>query len=118
VNLAFAVSLLGWFGININLFADAVSRLAFEAWNVSLPPVGLAILASVCMTATALVGFKAINILATLLVPILAIVTVLFTQSALSVQSLSEIMAADRAAQITIGQGISAIVGAIIYYST
>ena len=26
VNVAFAISLLGWFGININLFADAVAR--------------------------------------------------------------------------------------------
>lgn len=114
VNIAFAISLLGWFGVNINLFTDAASRLALDVWGVSLPPLGLAIFASICMTATTLVGFKAINILATLLVPILAIITFIFAKSALSTQSFSDILAIERVADITTGQGISAIVGAII----
>lgn len=114
VNIAFAISLLGWFGVNINLFANAVSRLALEVWGFELPTLVLAIFASICMTLTTIVGFKAINILATLLVPILAIVTVLLAKSALSTQSLSEIFSAERTATISTGEGISAIVGAII----
>ncbi|WP_017932115.1 cytosine permease [Robiginitomaculum antarcticum] len=66
------------------------------------------------MTVTTIVGFKAINILATLLVPILAVVTFLFAKSALSTQGFTEILAIEREATITTGQGISAIVGAII----
>lgn len=114
VNIAFAISLLGWFGININLFADAVARLAMDVWGISLSTLGLAIFASVCMTVTTLVGFKAINILATLLVPVLAYVTFLLAKSALETQSLTEIMTADRTATLSIGDGISAIVGAVI----
>lgn len=114
VNIAFAISLLGWFGVNINLFTDAVSRLAMNIWDVEIPTLFLAIFASVCMTLTTVVGFKAINILATLLVPVLAFVTFLFVQSALSTQSLSQIFDAERVETITTGQGISAIVGAII----
>jgi len=114
VNIAFAISLLGWFGVNINLFADAVSRLAADVWEVQVPTLVLAVFASICMTVTTIVGFKAINILATLLVPILAFVTFLLTKSALSTQSFTEILAAERASTITTGQGISAIVGAII----
>lgn len=114
VNIAFAISLLGWFGVNINLFADAVSRLASEVWGLQIPTLALAIFASICMTVTTIVGFKAINVLATLMVPILAFVTFLLAKSALGTQSFTEILAAERMATITTGQGISAIVGAII----
>ena len=114
VNIAFAISLLGWFGVNINLFADAVSRLALDIFGLEIPTLALAIFASICMTATTIVGFKAINILATLLVPILAFVTFLLAKSALETQSLTEILAAESTETITTGQGISAIVGAII----
>ena len=114
VNIAFAISLLGWFGVNINLFADAVSRLALDIFGLEIPTLALAIFASICMTATTIVGFKAINILATLLVPILAFVTFLLAKSALETQSLTEILRADSTETITTGQAISAIVGAII----
>jgi len=114
VNIAFAISLLGWFGVNINLFADAVSRLALDIFGLEIPILVLAIFASICMTATTIVGFKAINILATLMVPILAFVTFLLAKSALETQSLTEILSIERAEAITTGQGISAIVGAII----
>jgi len=114
VNIAFAISLLGWFGVNINLFADAVSRLSLEVWGLQIPTLLLAIFASICMTVTTIVGFKAINVLATLLVPVLVLVTFLFAKSALETQSLTEILASDGTASITTGEGISAIVGAII----
>jgi cytosine permease len=114
VNIAFAISLLGWFGININLFAGAVSRLALEVWGLNLSTIGLAVFASVCMTVTTVVGFKAINLLATLMVPVLAFVTFLLAQSALDSQSFDTIMAMEKTATLTIGDGISAIVGAII----
>ena len=114
VNIAFAISLLGWFGVNINLFMDAVAGLGRDVWDVELPPVGLAIFASFCMTLTTLIGFKAINILASLLVPVLAVVTILLAKLALSTQTISEVFAVDKVETLTVGQGISAIVGAII----
>lgn len=114
VNIAFAISLLGWFGVNINLFMHAVAGLGRDVWGVELPPVGLAVFASFCMTLTTLIGFKAINILASLLVPVLAVVTVLLAKFALSTQTLSEVFAVEKAETLTVGEGISAIVGAII----
>jgi len=59
VNIAFATSLMGWFGLNINLFMDTVGRLAQELWGLNLPVILLAIIASSCMTLTTLIGFKA-----------------------------------------------------------
>lgn len=120
VNIAFAISLMGWFGLNINLFMDTVGRLAGDLWGVAIHPVALAILASVCMTLTTLLGFKAINILSSLLVPVLVLVTVLFANSAFSSNSWSDFMARGaplRAAgdnALSVGDGISLIVGAVI----
>jgi len=114
VNIAFAISLLGWFGVNINLFMDAVSGLGRDVWNITFPPAALAVFASFCMTVTTLIGFKAINILASALVPVLAVVTFLLAKSALSAQSAIDIFEADPVQTLTVGEGISAIVGAII----
>ncbi len=114
VNLAFAISLLGWFGVNINLFSNAVGELANTLFEVQLAEVWLAVIASVCMTLTTLVGFRAINILSVLLVPVLAIVTYLLASSALEAMSLSSIIAIETELTLTTGEGVSAIVGAII----
>lgn len=114
VNLAFAISLLGWFGVNINLFTDAIDRLSSTLFGVQVPQIGLALFASVCMTATTLVGFRAINWLSMLLVPILAVVTYLLASSSLEVMSVSDMLAVEREASLTPGEGVSAIVGAII----
>ena len=37
LNLAFALSLLGWFGVNINLFGDAMARLLAALWGYAGP---------------------------------------------------------------------------------
>lgn len=114
VNIAFAISLLGWFGINVNLFAEAAARLALDEFGSVLNPLALAIFASVCMTVTTLVGFKAINLLASALVPVLALVTGLLVIYSLSAMPLGQIMQAEVEATLSLGEGISAVVGAII----
>ena len=120
VNIAFAVSLMGWFGLNINLFMDTVGRLAQDLWGLNTPRLALAIFASTCMTLTTLIGFRAINLLSSLLVPVLAFVTFLFAKSAFSDKSLPEFLSMDAPARATgdfamsIGDGISLLVGAVI----
>jgi cytosine permease len=114
VNIAFAISLLGWFGININLFADAVSGLSTTLFGGSPSNLILSLIAAACMTGVTFAGFRAINLLATLMVPVLAFVTVVLAYSALSSEPLPAMMAAQKDAPLTLGGGISAIVGAII----
>jgi cytosine permease len=114
VNIAFAISLLGWFGVNINLFGNAVSRLALDVFDIAIAPLTLAIIASFCMTLTTVVGFRAINWLATIMVPVLAGVTFLLAHSALSENSFEQILAIEKVATLSLGEGISAVVGAII----
>lgn len=114
VNVAFAISLLGWFGININLFADAAGRLSNDVFGLDAPALFWTVTASVCMTLTTLIGFRAINILATAMVPILAIVTALLVFASLNSKSLTDILAVETAGDLSFGDGVSAVVGAII----
>lgn len=114
VNIAFAISLLGWFGININLFADGVSGLSMTLFGASPSNLVLSLGAATCMTLVTLAGFRAINILATLMVPVLAAVTIILIYNALSAESLPTLLAAKKPVKLTLGEGISAIVGAII----
>src|SRR3984957_5710867 len=77
LNLAFALSLLGWFGVNINLFGDAMVRLMAALWGYGGPVWPVELAGGLMMTAATLVGLRAINTLSTIIVPILAIVCLL-----------------------------------------
>ena len=45
VNIAFALSLIGWFGVNIDLFSNAVVRLLSAEFNIIMPewPIDIAV---------------------------------------------------------------------------
>ena len=114
VNIAFAVSLLGWFGININLFADAADRLARDVFQFDLPYLFWIVVASICMTLTALYGLRLMNALSTAMVPVLAIVTCLMLFNILQHNDLSSRLAAHGGGDLTFGDGVSTVVGGII----
>lgn len=114
VNIAFAVSLLGWFGININLFAEASSRLISSLFGLSISHILLSILASFVMTVTTLRGFAAINRLSVLMVPVLALVTVLLVVHAIRLDAFATMAAQPNEPVMSLGDGISIVVGAII----
>lgn len=114
VNVAFAVSLLGWFGVNIDLFSGAVQRLSVDVFEVSLPAWPIELFAGIVMTATTVLGFRAINILSALLVPVLIAVTAQLISGSLAEQSLTQIMNTQQESELSFGDGVSAVVGAVI----
>ena len=114
VNLAFALSLLGWFGVNIDLFSGTVQRLAVDVFDYALPSWPIELFAGVVMTITTVFGFKAINFLSILLVPVLMVVTAQLVAGSLEVSPLNELMALPSSCDLSFGDGVSAVVGAII----
>lgn len=114
VNIAFAISLLGWFGVNIDLFSGAVQRLTVDMYAVSVPAWPIEIFAGIVMTVTSVYGFRAINTLSTLLVPVLIAVTAQLIVGSLTDQSLTQIMSTPSANELSFGDGVSAVVGAAI----
>jgi cytosine permease len=114
VNIAFAISLLGWFGVNIDLFSGAVQRLTVDMYAVSAPAWPIEIFAGIVMTVTSVYGFRAINTLSALLVPVLIAVTAQLIVGSLTDQSLTQIMSTPSANELSFGDGVSAVVGAAI----
>ena len=114
VNLAFAVSLLGWFGVNIDLFSDAVLRLSKDLFARDIPAWPVELFAGALMTLTTFFGFRAINLLSMLLVPVLMVVTVQLIAGSLAVASLDELLTRPATALAAYGDGVSAVVGGVI----
>ena len=112
LNLAFAVSLLGWFGLNIELFADAMAQLAIQ-YGVTVPLIALEVLGGVMMTALTYLGLRRINYLSLIVTPVLAVVTVLMLLLVLDVGSFSQLIAKGPEAGLSFGDVLSATVGGV-----
>jgi len=114
VNIAFAISLLGWFGVNIDLFSGAILRLLQDTVGVSAQPWVVELFAGTVMTATTIYGFKAINMLSTLLVPVMMVVTAMLISKALGIRPFGETLAVQQVSEISFGRAISSVVGGVI----
>jgi cytosine permease len=111
VNLAFSISLLGWFGINLNLFGLAIAGLSDELFGISPPELLVTIVASLLITVTTIIGFRAINLVSTLMIPVLAFVAMALLVTA---TSQTAVVIAASQGEMSLGDGISAIVGSIV----
>ncbi|MXW72611.1 MAG: cytosine permease [Gammaproteobacteria bacterium] len=114
VNIAFAISLLGWFGVNIDLFSGAILRLLEDTLGYSVHPWAIELFAGVLMTGTTIYGFRAINSLSSLLVPVMMVVTVVLLSKALGARSFSDALSLQQASEISLGYAISSIIGGVI----
>ncbi|MDH4255898.1 MAG: cytosine permease, partial [Gammaproteobacteria bacterium] len=114
VNLAFAVSLLGWFGVNIDLFSGAVLRLLHDVLGIDAPGWVVELGAGLVMTMTTVYGFRAINTLSTILVPVLIAVTALLVVKALGVRPIGETLILASASELSFGHAMSSVVGGVI----
>lgn len=114
LNLAFAFSLLGWFGVNINLFGDAMARLLAALWGYHGPVWPVELVAGLLMTATTLVGLRAINMLSVVVVPVLIVVCVLMLLDSVKHGSVSEILARAPSSGMSFGDTVSSVVGGVI----
>jgi len=111
VNLAFSISLLGWFGINLNLFGLAIAGLSDDLFGIIPPELLVTITASLLITVTTIIGFRAINLVSTLMIPVLAFVAMALLVTATS--QTAPVVAASQG-EMSLGDGISAIVGSIV----
>ena len=111
VNLAFSISLLGWFGINLNLFGLAIAGLSDELFGIIPPELLVTIMASLLITVTTIIGFRAINLVSTLMIPVLAFVVMALLVTATS--QAAPVVAVSQG-EMSLGDGISAIVGSIV----
>jgi len=114
LNLAFALSLVGWFGVNLNLFGDSIQRLLQAQLHYEGPAWPSELAAGLLITGTTLVGLKAINRLSVLIVPVLLLVCALLLVKSLGHESAAAILARAPATGMSFGDAVSAIVGGYI----
>ena len=114
VNLAFAVSLLGWFGVNIDLFGAALLRLLQDTFDMAVSPWMVELFAGAVMTITTIFGFRAIDRLSMLLVPVMMVVTVLLIATAFDVRPMAEMLSAPQVSTLSFGNAVSSVVGGVI----
>ena len=114
VNLCMALSLFGWFGVNVHLFGQAGSEL-FESLTGIRPQRWIFVLSGgVLMTAGAILGFKSIQRLALYIVPIQLVVLALLMNSIFSGGPQLVTLAPSMPSSLTLGEAISAVVGSFI----
>ena len=114
VSLIFALSMFGWIGINIALFGDAAAGLMQKAGITVSPAIGM-VAGGLLVTLTGIFGFKALDKLALVLVPVLVGVVLILYKQAQALRPLSELLAMQpEAGGMSFGLGVSVLVGGMI----
>ena len=113
-NVAMAVTAIGWFGIQTNIFSDA-----FVKWGIELNKTMVVILSGLIMSSTAIIGFRGLGKLSYVAVPLLIILLLLplynlYKDGAL--QSVSGFIPADQ--KLTFGQVVAMVAGAYSFACT
>ena len=114
VNLCMALSLFGWFGVNVYLFGQAAGGLFLSLTGIELQRWVFILAGGTLMTAGAIFGFKSVQRLALLIVPAQALVLVILLNNMFTDISLQELLALPAQTRLTRGEAISAVVGSFI----
>lgn len=117
VNSVMAISLFGWFGINVFLFGEAVQNTVLELGWTGWGTRAYMLIGSFLMIGTTIFGFKALDKLALVATPALFVFLVSTVRSSVSGVSVSDLWATS-ANEMSLGLGISAVVGAFMVGAT
>jgi len=113
VNVIISVTMFGWFTVTAAFFGESIFAAVRDIWAVQLNLEMLIIVGSMLVVATTIFGFKAINKLALLAVPLLFAALIWLVLRALGDASIASLGAYQNNA-MTVGQGITAVIGGFI----
>jgi cytosine permease len=114
VSIVMAIALFGWFGVQVDLFGDSLHYILLEVFSIDIPSKALVILGGILMTTTAVIGFKAIEKLSFVAVPLLGILLVASLVKVMGNQSYSTVIDAPLFGDtLTVGVSISLIIGSL-----
>lgn len=114
VALVTAIALFGWFGVQLDLFGDTLAQVILNVFKVSIPSNLLIIFGGILMTLTAMFGYRAIEKLSIVAVPLLGMLLFGSLFITLSNFSMSELMNTPvTASPIPLGTAISMVIGSL-----
>ncbi|TGX55774.1 cytosine permease [Sphingomonas gei] len=111
INTVIALIHFCWFGVNASFFGEAMVQAA-EANGIAGNFMLFVILGSALMTVSTIIGFKALDRLAVVAVPVLGVILALVVWAALDRHGLVTVPAVSPPEQMGFGIAISALIGA------
>ncbi len=114
VNLILATTLFGWYGVTAALFGSALSQAVDDAFGVLVPHPVFTVAGGILMVATTIYGFRAINRLSRIAVPLLAALLLYGVWRVLegaSFAELSSVAGQSNEALASVSAGISIVIG-------
>ena len=114
VNLILATTLLGWFGVTTALFGHTLNDLVISTLNFRLVPTLYMLLGGLLMIVTTVFGFKALQKLSDLVVPLLLIGLVVVSYISTQRSEFYPLMSTPGDGSLSVGLGISALVGGMV----
>ena len=114
INLILATTLFGWYGVTAALFGSALSQAVDDAFGVLVPHPVFTVAGGVLMVATTIYGFRAINRLSRIAVPLLAALLLYGVWRVLegaSFAELSSMAGQSNEALASVSAGISIVIG-------
>lgn len=109
INILIGLSSFGWFGVTAALFAKAMQELPLP---LDLPFAVWTGLGTALMISTAVFGFKGLDKLSIIVVPLLFLMLAAAVNEALDLASLDQLVSHNGGGQITMGQAVSILIGA------
>lgn len=113
VNIILSVTMFGWFSVTASFFGESIHQAITDIWGTSSNLTLLVVLGSVLVILTTMFGFKAIDKLALMAVPLLFAALITLVYLALKSTSLASLGAYANNA-MTPGDGITAVIGSFI----
>ncbi len=110
VNTVFAATMFGWFGVNAALFGDAMVTTMTELYQATGGWSAYVAIGSALMVLTTIFGFKALDRLSLLAVPLLVIILVVIMSVAI-MQATPEVLFGEPPQTMSLGLAISAVAG-------
>lgn len=114
VNICMALSLFGWFGVNVYLFGQAAGGLWLSYTGIELKSWIFILTGGLLMTSGAIFGFKSVQKLAVLIVPVQVLIFIILLNKTITGASLPALLASSASDTLTSGKAISAVVGSFI----
>lgn len=111
VSIVIAIALFGWFGVQLDLFGGSMAQIIRDSFGVEVNKQLLVVIGGILMTTTAVIGYKAIEKLSLVAVPLLAI---LIIASLVKVVNDSGKFADNLIGEpLTVGVAVSLIIGSL-----
>ncbi|WP_233880767.1 cytosine permease [Virgibacillus halodenitrificans] len=114
VSIVLAIALFGWFGVQLALFGSSLRNVLLDGLSLDLPVLALVITGGILMTVTAFIGYKAIEKLSLVAVPLLGILLISSLVKVMTGKSVESISQAPIIGDpLTFGSAVSLIIGSL-----